>query len=216
MKRKANAPLAQTQIIRKPKYQRQNVSLINPPDTRALGSKAEKKNLDVQQTLTPALANDWSTPVCINILPIGTGASQRVGRKCLMKSLLVRIVCGASSGAGTQFRYLCVYDKQSNAALPAVTDILTLNDFQSPNNLSNNERFVTVIDKILPLPQGSATQLVCDVEYRKLNLDVVFNATNGSTIADITSGSLIHMMIPADGLTTSTMNVYSRVRFTDI
>jgi len=84
MKRQASGPIIiQTGKPTNLKKQRSSLgttqSLANPFSPRT--SLTEKKNIDVASTLSPVTLNLWSAVTPINIIPIGTGAAQRIGQK---------------------------------------------------------------------------------------------------------------------------------------
>lgn len=170
-----------------------------------------------------------SNLILLNGLSQGTDATTRIGRKVLMKSLLVRVTVSMTTlAAGTQpagaiggqVRFLCIYDSQSNGAAPIASDILsqvTTDTVVSPMNLNNRERFKILFDKYVTIdPQGpqSAT-LKC---YKKFNLPIIFNGGNAGTIADIQTGS-IYILAAATCQATAAFNCetngYSRIRFLD-
>jgi len=150
----------------------------------------------------------------------GTDASGRIGRKITVKSLLFRfaIKLGTTSTFGAPVRILIVYDRQANATAPAITDVLTVDDFFSPNNLSNRDRFVTIFDNITdPISAGSNAQ-VADVLYKRLNLEVMYNAGTDATIGSISSGSIYLFVAQAGSLLTANGNINARcrIRYTDV
>lgn len=211
MKRKTSIALAYPKQAVKPRLYRQNVSLINPPQLRK--SLVEKKNFDSTVTLTPAGVNLWSQIVPLNIIVQGTSQVTRIGRKIQMVSFSLKYIFKSTAGTPGNIRIMVVYDKQTNGALPVVTDILLNNSIVSHNNLNNSDRFITVCDVISPLQQNTLQPIFSTIN-RKINLDTMFSTTAG-VITDITSGGLFVMMIPSDGLITDTVDIQTRLRFTD-
>ena len=162
----------------------------------------------------------FGTGVLLNGLANGSDASSRIGRKINMKSIYIRwsLLFGASGIGGGAVRVLVVYDKQANATAPAITDILLANDFTSPNNLSNRDRFVTLCDYVTE--NISLNNMLSDtgVIRKSLNLETMFNAGSAGTIGDITSGSVYLFIAQSGGLsTTAPVFTYrSRIRYTDV
>lgn len=155
---------------------------------------AESKFIDTSPspTLTPAV-NTWvATPILLNGCVQGTEATNRLGRKITMTSLYLKMqaTLAATTTLGGYIRYAVVYDKQANGTAPAITDVFLSNNQLSPNNLSNRDRFVKIIDKETPVISVNGDPTVSIEEYRKLNLETCFNTGNAGTIGDITSGSL--------------------------
>lgn len=213
MKRKAATPLLQTTRTQKPRYLNQTQSLVNP---RVQKSLTEKKNLDVSATLTQTGVSSWTQVLPINIITVGTGPNNRIGRKVQQTKFLLRWASntGALAIDISPWRFLVVFDKQTNAALPVVTDILQINSIRSPNNLSNSDRFITICDFITETPSTS-NQSLTGIQTRKINLEVMFNTTNGGTIADIQSGAFYILACNADATATHPIDVYTRIRYTD-
>jgi len=172
---------------------------------------------------TPALSfgsTAFSAGSLLNGCVPGSAATERIGRKFTMKSLLIRyrMNLGATSTGGCQMRILIVYDKQANATAPAITDILLADAFDSPNNLSNRDRFVTITDIITDNISVQGNYSVCGVNYKSVNLETMFNAGNAGTIGDITSGS-IYLFIANSGslgVANGASSFRTRVRYTDV
>lgn len=194
---------------------------------RTLPSSAEKKFKDTTVPITLA-AGSISFPAIgaanlLNGLVPDATATGRIGRSINMKSLLVRFSClaGPTATGSASYRILVIYDKQPNAAFPVggVTDILLTDAFNSPNNLSNRDRFVTIFDEVTPAISGTGggDQSYTGVLFKKLNLETRYNGGVAGTIADITTGSLFLFVAQSGGLTTvgSTFTASCRIRYED-
>lgn len=203
------------------KKAKRKVMVYRPTFQPIQGSKAERKFVDVSSLETPGTgATTFSTPVLLNGLAEGTSATTRIGRKIVMKSLLLRYTwsLGATSTRGACCRIIIVYDRQANTAAPAVTDILLTNNVLSPNNLSNNERFVCLVDEITqPVSVENNYQVMGQV-YRKINLMTRFDDGTGATIADVTTGSVYMMVAQTGGVATESpvLTYRTRIRFLDV
>lgn len=161
----------------------------------------------------------FSAGTLLNHTAQGAGSLNRIGRKITMRSLYVRYSCSLAptSLGGSPLRILIVYDKQSNAIAPAITDILVANDFNAVNNLNNSDRFITIADELTkPLSVGNNTSVAGTI-YRKLGLDVIFKDTSANDITDITTGSVYAFIAQTSAVTVVTPAVLSfcRIRFTD-
>lgn len=183
--------------------------------------RAEKKFIDVSATSTMTAASvAFSAATLLNGCVPGATASDRIGRKIHMKSLLLRYTfrLPASSGGSGECRILVVYDKQPNGATAAITDILLADDMRSPNNLSNSDRFVTLVDEITSPVSAVEIEEQSGVIYRKFNLETAFNAGTAGTVADITSGSILVFAAQSGGLTTNAPLCLfrARVRYVDV
>lgn len=183
------------------------------------GGELKFKDTTVAAALAAGFAT-FSAANLLNGLANGSDASTRIGRKVNIKSVLIRhsFVMAPTSTGGSPIRILVVYDKQANAAAPAITDILLADDFNSPNNLSNRDRFVTIFDQITDLVSTGANFSVSDVLFKRVNFETMFNAGSAGTIGDITSGSIYLFIAQNGGITTATPSytMRCRVRYTDI
>ena len=177
-------------------------------------SGIERKNIDDSSAKWASTSAGWSIN-CLNDVAQGTTAITRIGRKILMKSVLVQ---GLATNTGNSARVLIVYDRQPNGALPAATDVLTSNTIMAAQNLDNRDRFLILAD-IMPYDQvenisnPSANSGFGYKRYIKCNLETIYSG-NAGTIADIMSGSLIMMTNCNAGTLTGETGI-QRVRFVD-
>lgn len=177
----------------------------------------EKKNSDTESSLTVPLSSAFSTPVLINGIAQGTSPGQHIGRRALMKSLQIRYIATPGTASNiSQVRAVLVYDKQTNAATPAVTDIMQSSVFTSPIALANKDRFVVLMDEVSPI-MPSTSQCVSGSRYMKMNLPITYNGSTASTVSAIQTGAIWLLVANnSDPIGfTSTFYYYSRVRFTD-
>ena len=181
----------------------------------------ELKFIDTQITTNPVVNSiTFATGVLLNGIANGSDASTRIGRKVTIKSLLLRwsVKLDPTTTGGGNLRILIVYDKQANAVAPAITDILLTNDFHSPNNLSNRDRFVTICDVVTDPIAVQGEYSAADVVYKKLNLEEMFNAGSAGTIGDITSGSIYFFVAQNGGMLIAApdFRADARIRYTDV
>lgn len=164
------------------------------------------------------------TFVLMNGCAPGDGASNRDGRQITIQSIQVKIriecdAAGAGANAGTTGRCLVFIDKQANAAVPAIGDLLDLSTAgfaDAFRNLNNRKRFKILMDRRYPVSIFGPGE-IADEFYMKRNglCETVFNAGTAGTIADITSGS-VYIVYGSDTVVTPpTMVVNGRVRFTE-
>jgi len=177
----------------------------------------------IDNNITPGITfgvNTFTTGLLLNGCVPGSAATERIGRKLTLKSLLIRYYfnLGAATTGGCQFRILVVYDKQANATAPAITDILLADAYNSPNNLSNRDRFVTIFDHVSDHVSVQGNYSVSGVLYKPLNMEVMFNAGNAGTIGDITSGSVYCFIAQTGSAGTANLssNLRCRVRYSDV
>lgn len=168
------------------------------------------------------MANTGSVTL-LNGVATGTDITNRIGRKIAMKSLLFRmdLQLTTSSVLGDIIRVLVVYDCQTNAVAPAVTDII-VGAYNSPMNLSNRDRFKILLDKHVTLGGADFTGAVVAggdpvpkiiKVFKKMNLEVIFGGT-AATVGSIQTGAIwLCLISQGNAITTSTL--YTRVRFED-
>lgn len=217
--------------FKKPRY-------VQPYKRRQIKPSAEKKSYDLPAAAYQANTTAVFTPLCIPVT--GDDIQNRTGRKVSMKNLYIRGIVQTESSAafpstdhgGQLVRMIVFLDKQPTPATALVaTDILNASTSVSHLNLNNRERFQIIADKQYSFDpyhfSNTATQSYASTtnQTRVIKLfktlkdtSVVFNATNGGTVADITSGALYMMTIGnivAGTNNDGNFNVTTRVRFTD-
>lgn len=183
-------------------------------------SGPEKKFIDVSSPSTPSTAlPTFSSGVLLNGLATGTSASDRIGRKIIMKSIFLRYAyqLQSTTTGGSPLRILVVYDKQANGAAPAITDILLTDNFSSNNNLSNRDRFVTLMDHMTDVVSVGNNYSVQGTVSRALNLETVYNDLLTNGITAIASGSIYCFIAQTGGALTAAPALTGRfrIRYTD-
>lgn len=183
-------------------------------------TQSEKKVLGVTSTSVAGnlALNTTGTIQAINLIQVGSSMFNRIGRKIEMRS--VRLVLNLNTLNVTRAtidcdigRVMIIYDRQTNGANPAMADILQYTDQTGTNvtwamaglNMNNRERFVTILDQKIMIPQATATAgVLTNVfpqgevipvnldEFRKLKgLTTHFKAdSNPAVIGDIATGGL--------------------------
>lgn len=205
-------------------------------------SSPAKKTLFIQQSTTPEQKNLAGTPVWTSAAAVGVvtflngcaqgiNTNQHIGRKMIMTQIMGQVAltaaAAASQNAGVFARLIVVYDKETNGATPAATDILETDTVESFKSLVNGDRFTTVYDSgpTLPIvanPFGSATPPAVASEfvfkfYKKCALPVTFSGT-GATVASVETGGLFALTyITGGGAAPGVANAAStvRIRYTD-
>lgn len=165
----------------------------------------------------------WTTPgptYLLNGLVPDSTATGRIGRQIRMKSLLFRaeLRLASTSTQGGYGRYLVVYDRQSNTTAPAVTDILLSDTMTSPMNLSNRKRFLILAEGYFTGVSANGNYTSDGVEvYKKLDLNVDFNAGVAGTIGDIQTGAVYCLFAQNGTIGTTAPSIIfrSRIRYTD-
>lgn len=201
-------------LVRKPYNARVRQSLVF--DNRPMN--VEKKNVDTFFAVTAPGAGVWSAPTQLNVLAQGNTAQTRVGRSVHMTSIQLRYnyIRPSASGPG-QARILVIYDKQSNQSIPATLDILAADTSVSPLQLANSERFIVLLDELTDSIQSTSLN-ISGMRYRKIGLPAVYNGAAG-TSGQVNTGTVWLYVANNDvatGTATSSLDIYARIRFTDI
>lgn len=184
---------------------------------------------------------DFLNGGAFNILPLNTMVNgpelyQRIGRKVYMKSLHIRAYVENIGVAATPDfgRIFIVYDSQANGGLPGLATLLqdsnaaAASSPQSNINLVNRERFKIIKDyQIITPPVAVVANGPNSINdpimntwninwFIKLNgLETIYNATNGGTVADISSGSLLLITCSVNTNSKWTLSGSSRLRYYD-
>lgn len=198
-------------------YPKANSSLVYQQDIKGV----EKKDITViaNSVIMNTAATFTVAPVLLNAAGQSADSSGRIGRRIFMKSILFRYVFNVPEGQTVtsnssiaSFRILIIYDKQTNKALPSVTDVLSSTDVHAAINLANSDRFVVLFDKYVNMAAGNL-----DCLYRKINMESIYSGS-GAIIGDMTSGSVFYMIAPgfAYAAPGPTLSFTSRIRFTDV
>nr|AJP36358.1 putative capsid protein [Avon-Heathcote Estuary associated circular virus 5] len=147
----------------------------------------------------------------MNNVPQGTGESQRIGRKCVVKSIYLKFSVNlpqleneVNMKNPDQVRVILYLDKQANGETTTLGSILEGDPkISSFRNLSNMNRYTILMDKVYDMnyesvaaetDQGdvrySMVGKTCYVsEYRKLNIPIEFSGTMGA-IDEIRSNNI--------------------------
>lgn len=212
-------------------------------------SSAEVKALDITLFVNPLNTPGNITP--LNLVAPGSSFYQRVGRKIEMKSvriigyvnLRVPLIMQTNYTAYLA-RVMIVYDRQTNGALPAMSDILQNVDYTgvglttslSSINLNNRDRFSIIRDQIIYMPFVRSNNATPDpyVDYIVPTADPVTPTYNIDmycklkglatqykadsavpTIGDVATGALYLVTLGAYATSAWQINTTSRLRYLD-
>lgn len=193
---------------KKPALKKQSTSLINPPQPYQL--KVEKKNFDRDGDVT-LVANTMPNFASINNVLAGSGPNARVGRKIMMKSMVIRFVMPNDMGS---IRVVVVYDKQANqpngSLLLAQDEVFLTNTAIAFKRLDQVDRFVTIVDQLFENQTGQKYMVEI---YRKINLETVYSSTPTDVSGEINSGALCLSLVST---TAGIIDLASRIRYTDV
>ncbi len=164
----------------------------------------------------------------INLIAQGTTESERIGRRCTVRSVnwrfdIVKTPATASADTSETVRVIMYLDKQCNGTAATALAILESNDFQSFNNLANKSRFRTLMDRTYDLNAnaggGDGTTedygetILHDSFYKNCNIPIEFDSTTGA-ITEIRSNNIGVLILSKIGA----LSVFSskiRLRFSD-
>lgn len=144
-----------------------------------------------------------------------------------MKSFYIRasVYPNTTNTANNLCRIILVYDKQTNASLPSITTLLDTANSHSQLNKDNRDRYDIIMDKVYAVGQQVAVSgasispaYFSLKKFKKLKDRLVqFNQTNGSTIADITTGGLYLVFVGnvTTGTTAASITYTCRINYTD-
>lgn len=188
-------------------------SFSNAPSLVALLNQAQFKPGDV-----------------VNIVVQGTGPNNRIGAVVTFKSIDIRGVYNPgtiTSGQtpNSRMRLVCVYDKQANGALAAATALFSggTPSFASQfDHRSVSERFIIIFDHITDSSAGECdtADKMAPVHFhlrKRLNLQSIYQS-NGGTVADIATGSIIIFMASDsyEELNNADVVISAQLQYTDL
>lgn len=162
----------------------------------------------------------------VNLIPQGVTESNRIGRKCVIRSIAVRYVVQIKPTTNTNntddgVRFILFQDKQCNGAAATVTDILRSADYLSFNNLANKERFKVLADKFTDVHAaagGGSTSSFGELGftksvYIKCYIPIEFSSTTGA-LTEIRSNN-IGVLLISDSADTACEGLV-RIRYSDM
>jgi hypothetical protein len=108
---------------------------------------------------TVFIANISTTGHIVNLLTVanGTGPNERIGQSINLAWFKAKIRFGtAANNSGNVLTISFVYDRQTNGALPAITDVFTTTDPIALPNPTNTSRFDILWQKTVQTAQSAA------------------------------------------------------------
>ncbi len=206
---------------------------IVPGFTRTAGffgrfgpGRGELKFHDLDVDDATIASNGTITQDSVNKIAQGVTEVQRIGRKCILRSINWRFNIRLPEGVATTttadtVRVLLYLDKQANGAAATVTNILETDNYQSFNNLANKSRFRTLMDRTYDMNtdlSGDGTTVdsprfnINDTLFKNLAIPIEFDSTTGA-ITEIKSNNIGVLLLSKNGL--CTFDSKMRVRFSD-
>ncbi len=153
------------------------------------------------------IAANFNIEGSMNLIPQGVTENTRVGRRCTVTQVMLRLTVNLPSTAVAAdttdiIRIILVVDKQCNGSNAAVTQLLENDNYQSFNSLANSGRFRTLWDKTVSISsnggsgRGSTDTLSYGAVSRALtffkdvNIPIEFNAGTGA-ITEVRSNNIL-------------------------
>ncbi len=179
-----------------------------------------------------------ATTATLNDIPQGVTESTRVGRKCTITNILLRLNFGFSTSnqatlneANTShetIRFILYWDRQCNGGGISSTDILDLDNYLSFQNISNSRRFVILSNKIFQwnssaIAEGNGTTRSSERvtnEYivrisKKVFIPIEFSETTTGALATIKSNNIGILIWAKHGGRMVVNDSQCRIRFLD-
>jgi len=198
-----------------------------PLGYRKVGYPAIRKAGEVKYVDLASANYGLNTTGSVTLLPIipqGPDEINRIGRNVALRSLYIRGRCTNNSTATlNQCVIAIVYDRQSNKANPAITDVYTSISPNAFRNDENKDRFLILKEWRFNLAGVSTATLNADHrninKYMKLpNLPVNYSTGTTGLIGEINTGGLYLMTFgnTVSGTADATFAATFRTRFVDV
>lgn len=177
-------------------------------------------------------ATNGGTPINVTGIEQGTGESQRLGRKVVLRSIEFHLTFHWQPGqvaavAYNRIRMLVLVDKQTNGAIFQHSDIFETNEMDAFYNLVNQGRFRIMKDSIYNF--NVRAQMPSDVNVipnefvpaqvtktmrikKRLNLPIEYSGTSGAR-SEIRSNNIYLFVIKEFTTTNFNVEFHSRVRY---
>ncbi len=174
--------------------------------TRAIAVKA-LRSTDQEQKFVDTVMNDQAindtltvqTFIPLNNIAQGASNSTRIGQKIRMTSVYLQLIfekLPADVSPNGFVRFMIIYDRQTNSALPNWATLLELPgtgtpvvEMMSPNNLDQSKRYRVLLDRRLYFSDDFIEGRIV-TKFMKLGQTVQYDGI-GASIADISTGSLL-------------------------
>jgi hypothetical protein len=154
--------------------------------------------------------------VLLNGLTTGDGNSNRTGQSIKGDGIDLKfVITGNAAATPLLQRVLVVMDKQPNAAIFAIGDLLNATTATSMYTVGNQLRFNVLFDESYTMVPASDSY--CQVRAIKINANAhtEYNTNNAGTIADIVTNSIYLIHFSDQAVNNSAINYFSRFWFID-
>lgn len=148
----------------------------------------------------------------------GVGSSQREGLSVKMTNIdmNLQIQAGAAQTLPNNCRVMLVLDKQANGAQAAITDLLTSADTVSHHQLTNKERFHTLLDRVYKVLPGTDNAVHNIHFHKQFSRHFLFKSTVGN-VTDLSTANIFLVIIPESTAALAQVDTQldCRVRYVD-
>lgn len=157
----------------------------------------ETKFFDTSKSLTTAASTGAIANASLNLIPQGVTESQRIGRKCTLRSITLHMamrlpaVTNTVTNPDDSVRFIMYLDKQCNGGTIAITDLMETANIRGFRNLANTSRFRILMDTTRNLKyngvgsHGSGTVEQASATFnwqfsKACNIPLEFDSTTGA------------------------------------
>jgi len=165
--------------------------------------------------------NSTGSLTLINAVNKGLTDTSRIGTKIRIVSINLRGFCAVTPTTGVDqiHRIMLVVDGAPNGALPALGDILLVNNTYSFADPQQIPRFKILFDKTVDLNNTAESGSIHSFRATvNTPFEVHFNSNSLGDIRDFVSGALYIVLIGSStaGATAGSVNYNTRVLYTDL
>lgn len=199
----------------------------------------EKKSFDYSSSANLVPLMSFATCTLLNPIQAGTDSFQMVGRHASIESMLLRYDVKVVPQVGASFvtlatpvtaRLLVVYDKNPGGRIPYLYEIINpvtypITDAYKGLYLANVDRFIILVDKILPMGynslitggvthnlQGGVQNEVVNI-FKKMKLPFTGPSTGG--VSGITEGAIFSCVYSENANNGLVYDMSARFRYVD-
>lgn len=196
-----------------------------------MGGRPERKFFDTVRAANIPGTGGTIFNESLNLIPQGATTSERVGHKCTIVSIHMRISQFVTSSAvpgdtGDAHRIIVYLDRQCNGAAATPSNILAaavnINAF---NNIENSSRFRILLDKVSsihttaggigPGVDGTSPRYLLRTWNKKCRIPLYFSGATGQ-ITELRSNNIGVLIVSADANANCVVAYTARVRYTDV
>lgn len=179
-----------------------------------------RRFINTETNYTDAVVNgvaSSTTPTftLLNGIQLGDTAATRTGQsvKCVKIDLNISVI-GNQTATSILGRILVVMDKQPNAAIFAIGDLLNATSVTSMFAIGNQMRFAVLYDESYAM---NINGNFCFVERKVINCQshTEYNTGNSGLVADINTNSIYLLHFSDQATNTPSISFYSRYWFVD-